>query len=164
MSSTETSTPKTASFKSSLDQMNGLFGSLKDKSSAAYTDLTKYVKEYKTNNPDSKITKSLEFAEGNKKSLLVAASALGLLSSAGSAFKKYQNIKMTKIQKEKIEAVKKEKMAVLKAELKKSKLSASRKKKIMMLFLLSSIGAIILGSKVKSLKKGGSNKKKTLKK
>lgn len=128
-----------------------------------YDDTTKYINKH-IEDENSKLGKILKSVSHHKQEFKVGAAVLSGVALSGVAYKKYQNMKMTKLQKEKIEALKKEKMAALKDELEKSKLSSSRKKRIMMVFLLWSVGAIILGSKGKSLKKGGSNKKKTLKK
>ena len=128
-----------------------------------YDETKKYLTKH-IEDPNSKLGKFLTPIINHKQEFKVGAAVLTGVAFSGMAYKKYQNMKMTKLQKEKIEVLKKEKMAALKAELEKSKLSAARKKKIMTLFLLGSVGAIILGSKVKSLKKGGSNKKLTLKK
>lgn len=135
---------------------------------SAYTKANEYVGKH-IEDKDSKLGKILRPVVHHKTEFKVGAAALAAVAFTGVAYKKYQNMKMTKLQKQKIEILKKEKMTQLKAELDKldktdkNKLSAARKKKIMTLFLLGSVGAIILGSKVKSLKKGGSNKKKTLK-
>lgn len=97
--------------------------------------------------------------------MLVGLTVLGFGGMVGLTIKKkYENYKISKEQKEKIEVFKKGKFSVLKTILERLNLSKSKKKIILTIFLLTSIGAIILGSKVKSLKKGGNNKKqKTLK-
>ena len=100
----------------------------------------------------------------HKRQIKVGAAVLGLGTVLGAGYKKYQNIKINKLQLEKIKALEKKEMLALESELEKYKISGTRKEKIMALVLFGSIGAIILGSKVRSLKKkGGNNKKKTLK-
>lgn len=108
---------------------------------------------------------SLSRTGNDNEALLVGLATLGFGGMVGLALKKkYQNYKINKEQKEKIEVLKKGKFSVLKSILKKLNLSKKKRKIILTIFLLTSIGAIILGSKAKSLKKGGNNKKKTLRK
>lgn len=146
-----------------VSKMTNFKNSTKESLSNKYDETKKYLLK-NIEDQDSKLGKILRPVINHKQEFKVGAAVLAAVAFTGVAYKKYQNIKMTKLQKEKIETIKKEKMAELKAELEKSKFSAARKKKIMTLFLLGSVGAIVLGSKVKSLKKGGSNKKLTLKK
>ena len=150
-----------------LSKVIYLKNSTKESLNNKYDETKKYLSKFfikHIDDPNSNLGKMLRPVINHKTEFKVGAAALGAIAFTGVAYKKYQNMKMTKLQKEKIEILKKEKMAALKAELEKSDLSTARKKKIMTLFLLGSVGAIILGQKVKSLKKGGSNKKLTLKK
>ena len=160
-----TSEKVTSLLSAGLSRVIDLKNATKESLNNKYDQTKKYLSEH-IDDPNSKLGKMLRPVINHKQEFKVGAAALTAVAFTGVAYKKYQNMKITKLQKEKIEILKKEKMAELKAELdkiEKNKLSAARKKKIMTLFLLGSVGAIILGSKVKSLKKGGSNKKRTLK-
>lgn len=102
----------------------------------------------------SSIRKIIPDISQNKKYLAVGALALGL---GGIGYKRYQNMKISQKQKKEIEDLRNKEIKIFEEKLKKMELDKEQKKKMIRYFLLYSIGAILIGSTIRHLKKGGSS-------